>query len=123
MDWGLAGSVTLSGLVLVFVVLVLLILLVELTSKIMLRGESKKDSAPTAPKPVVAPVVRVASAPSPVVQAGIDEETVAVISAAVYSCMDSAAMGTQYAISGIKRAAGERPVWGFAGMQQNTRPF
>lgn len=124
MDWGLAGSVILSGLVIVFLVLIVLIVLVQITGRAVRGNVSKRDEAPppVASKPQTAPVAPV-HAPVPEIQSGIDDETVAAISAAIYACMDSAAAGTQYVIRSVKRAAGERPVWGFAGMQQNTRPF
>jgi sodium pump decarboxylase gamma subunit len=119
-DWGQAGSVILSGLVIVFLILIILIAAVELTSRLVKSAEKKTQQS--APAPVkTAPV----AAPAPLVQAGIEEETVAVISAAVYSCLESAsgASAPAYAIKSINRAAGVRPVWGFAGMRENTRPF
>lgn len=60
---------------------------------------------------------------SNVVQNGIDDQTIAAISAAVAMMMDEQAPGVQYAITGIERSMNSRPVWGFAGMLRNTRPF
>jgi hypothetical protein len=63
------------------------------------------------------------------VQQGIAGETVAVISAAVAAFMEAEAPGAEYALQSIQQsvrrgpARVQRPVWGFAGMQQNTRPF
>lgn len=118
-DWGLAGAVILSGLAIVFIVLIVLILLVMLTSKIV--NSATEKSAATAAR-LVGPATKPAV---PVVQSGIDEETVAVISAAAYSYLNIAGenKGGNYAVKSISRATGGRPVWGFAGMQQNTRPF
>jgi sodium pump decarboxylase gamma subunit len=117
-DWGQAGSVILSGLVIVFLILIILIAAVELTSRLVKSAEKKTPAAPPAPVKA-APV----AAPAPFVQAGIEEETVAAISAAVYSCLDSGPSVPAYTIKSISRASGARPVWGFAGMRDNTRPF
>jgi sodium pump decarboxylase gamma subunit len=119
-NWGQAGSVILSGLVIVFLILVILIAAVELTSRLVKSTEKKTQAA--APAPVTAAPV---AAPAPLVQAGIEEETVAAISAAVYCCLENAtgASAPAYAIKSISRASGVRPVWGFAGMRENTRPF
>jgi sodium pump decarboxylase gamma subunit len=119
-NWGQAGSVILSGLVIVFLILIILIAAVELTSRLVKSAEKKTQAA--APAPVKAAPV---AAPAPLVQAGIEEETVAAISAAVYTCLEGAsgAGAPAYAIKSIARASGVRPVWGFAGMRENTRPF
>jgi sodium pump decarboxylase gamma subunit len=120
-NWGQAGSVILSGLVIVFLILIILIAAVELTSRLVKSAEKKTQAA--APAPVLAPPT--VAAPAPFVQAGIEEETVAAISAAVYCCLENAtgAGAPAYAIKSISRASGVRPVWGFAGMRENTRPF
>lgn len=120
-DWGLAGAVILSGLIIVFVILIILILCVMATGKIVVRAGQKASFAKSPAEPESsAPVLRPAASLNAV---GIEEETVAAISAAVYSYMDITSPGVSYAIKSISRATGKRPVWGFAGMQQNTRPF
>lgn len=120
----MAGSVILSGLVIVFLILIFLIWCVHLTGK-AINGTNRQpagNSRPAPPAGNAMPVVP-ASPAAPVVQQGIEEETVAAISAAVYCCMAEADPGVSYAIKSINRVTGGRPVWGFAGMQQNTRPF
>ena len=47
---------------------------------------------------------------------------VAVIAAAI-EAMSLGTDGTKYAIRGIKKAKPDRPVWGIAGLQENTRAF
>lgn len=121
-NWSLAGSVVLSGLVIVFIVLIILIGVVNLTGR--LTGAMSKPApkpAPVPAMPAVSPIAPPVSAPA--VEQGIGGETVAVISAAVAAMMDEQAPGTAYAVTGIQHARTNRPVWGFAGMQQNTRPF
>lgn len=123
MDWSLAGAVILSGLVIVFLVLVILIAVVKLTGKA--AGKEKKIppvSASASPTMAMAAPVPAAAAVS-AVQEGVSGQTVAVIAAAVAAMMEQDAPGVAYAITGIRRAAESRPVWGFAGMLQNTRPF
>lgn len=121
-DWGLAGAVVLTGLVLVFVVLFVLIMIVEFTSRIVNSTTKGGAAVKAAPVPAVQKTQNTAVAQVPAVQAGIEEETVAAIMAAV-SCMSDSGSNTHYAVRNINRAKIERPVWGFAGMQQNTRPF
>lgn len=121
-DWVLAGSVVLTGLVLVFVILIVLIMVVELTSRIVNSAEKGSGAAPAKAESAAVVVQNTAALQAPRVQAGIEEETVAAIMAAV-SCMADSVSGTKYAVKNISRATSGRPVWGFAGMQQNTRPF
>lgn len=121
MDWNLAGAVILSGLVIVFLILGILICVVAITGR--LSGTGKSGKAAPAPAAVKATASVPAAKPAPAVQAGISGETVAVISAAVAALMDEQAPGMNYAVTGIRRKRFSRPVWGFAGMQQNTRPF
>lgn len=118
----------LSGMTIVFIALVVLIALVALMGKVF--GVAKKQPAavpasagPSAPAAAPAPAVRPAT-PVMAVQSGVGEEAVAAISAAVAVVMgESGAPGGDYAITSIRRSKDLRPVWGFAGMQQNTRPF
>ena len=124
MDWTLAVSLLLSGMIIVFIGLVLLILLVSLMGKVL--GVKPKDNTPTdgnstnEKKTFKAPVAAAkGKTPAMAVQAGIPEETVAVISAAIASVMQ----GSAYTIANIRRVKDLRPAWGFAGMQQNTKPF
>jgi sodium pump decarboxylase gamma subunit len=122
-DWGVAGNVVFSGLIIVFFVLVMLILLVTLMGKALSRGKAAPPPAPAsaavpaAPRPVVVPQAA----------AGDSGEVIAVISAAVSAYMEETAPGTAYAITGIHPRPGRtkdtRPAWGFAGMRQNTEPF
>jgi len=72
----------------------------------------------------------------PVASAAIGAETIAAISAAISVVMDDpytitsitpAASTDAYTVAAVAAVAAlperRRPVWGFAGMQQNTRPF
>ena len=58
------------------------------------------------------------------VEDGIEEEVVAVISAAIAAMMSAEGVPAgSYAVKSVKRAREARPAWAMAGMQQNTRPF
>lgn len=128
-DGSLAGAIILSGLVIVFVALIILIGVVQITGRVVNKEAyapkpPEKPSAP--PPPSSAPPAAKGPSTSPAVQQGIAQETVAVISAAVAAVMDEQNPGVAYSIAGIQpqqRSRAQRPVWGFAGMQQNTRPF
>ena len=90
-----------------------------------------KRRQPAAAAPAAAPVA-VAAAPQQV-RPGAGAEVIAAISAAVAVYMESEAPGVPYAITSVKPSAAvrnpigagraTRPVWGFAGMRQNTEPF
>jgi Na+-transporting methylmalonyl-CoA/oxaloacetate decarboxylase gamma subunit len=129
-DGSLAGAIILSGLVIVFIALIIVIGVVQATGKLANKAAMapKPPQAPSAPpaQKAAAPAPAVAPTIAPVVQQGIAGETVAVISAAVAAMMETEAPGVAYEVSSIQpRTANraQRPVWGFAGMQQNTRPF
>lgn len=123
---GTVASVVITGLVVVFIGLVLLILLVSIYGKIFdvinsraarKAEEAKKaaEAAKAATKPEPVKVV------APVVEDGIEEETVAVIMAAI-SAMSSAE-GKKLVLKSVKTAKPQRPAWSTAGIIDNTRPF
>ena len=118
-----AGLTILIGLVVVFAALIALTFIFWLFGKFAGTGRSKSDQ-PASAAPSPAPVKTVPAAqkpiPAPQVQAGISEEIVAAISAAV---MSMAPEGKQYVIRSVSRARGERPVWAAAGLAESTRPF
>lgn len=123
-------ATVITGLVVVFVILCLLIgflYLLGLATKgidkvVKARDDKKKTKIAAAPAPAVtAPAVA-----APVVMEADedenDEEIIAVIAAAIaaYSAED----GKQYVIKKIKRKADKtRSDWGSAGVFENTRPF
>ena len=172
MDWALIANLILSGMAIVFLVLILLILCVNLMGRSMKsitnndgpHPSSKEIPAPatalTAPQPPAAKITQ-----TPASFTGIAGETVAAIAGAIDAYMDAVAPGVAYAISSIASGASavpsptldtapvsfpvpsgydaiiaataaavvaatttssvtrkyaERPVWGFAGMRQNT---
>ena len=114
---GTVASVVITGIVVVFIGLVLLILLVSIYGKIfdVINGRAARK-AEEAEKAAEA-----AKAVAPVVEDGIEEETVAVIMAAI-SAMSSEE-GKKLVLKSVKTAKPQRPAWSTAGIIDNTRPF
>ncbi|MBQ5990853.1 MAG: OadG family protein [Oscillospiraceae bacterium] len=126
--WTKVWAVVITGLVVVFLALVLLIVFVQIFGKIFsgIANKEKKGS-----KPDVIPVPQVTvpenvtrSVPEPEIS-GDDDEVIAVISAAV--AMMAARDGKKYAVRSINRTENRRrsagSVWGAAGQRENTLPF
>ena len=126
--WTKVWAVVITGMVVVFLALVLLIVFVQIFGKIFsgIANKEKKGS-----KPDVIPVPQVTvpenvtrSVPEPEIS-GDDEEVIAVISAAV--AMMAARDGKKYAVRSINRTENRRrsagSVWGAAGQRENTLPF
>lgn len=123
---GTVASVVITGIVVVFIGLVLLILLVSIYGKIFdvinsraARKAEEAKKAAEAAKAVAKP--EPIKAADPVVEDGIEEETVAVIMAAI-SAMSSAE-GKKLVLKSVKTAKPQRPAWSTAGIIDNTRPF
>ena len=154
-DFTLAGAVIITGLVVVFVALIGLSLIVWLIGKLFVSpglGSPKKPAqpaaapkpaAPAAPKaapqqaaaPAPAPAAPTAPVPAPastmviqpIVEEGIGDDIIAVISAAAASMFGGGESGQPAAEGGFVlrsiRRARERTSWAQAGMMQNTQPF
>lgn len=120
MEMSYVIAVVITGLVVVFLGLVLLIAFITLVGKIFEKIDKAKaaNTAEALPAPVIqaAPAVQVA--------AGDGDEIIAVISAAV--AMMSAADGKPYRIRSVKPAGGKgssRSAWAAAGLRDYTDPF
>lgn len=122
-----SAKVVLTGFVVVFAMLILLIFIIKIYSAIVQKaqsvgsnskkGKKNKDDKP-AEKPAAAPAsVVTASAATD----GISDEVVAVISAAVATMYGSSEKAR---IKSIKKSSdGGRSAWAKAGVLDNTRPF
>ena len=117
-DWGFSLAVVITGLVVVFAVLVILVLLCSIMGSVFKSMNSKKDSKPEAPK--TEKKAEISRTAAPMVEAGIPGEVVAAISAAVACMMGS---NQAFAVRKISRAKGGRPAWNAAGIAENTHPF
>ena len=124
-DWTFAGSVIVSGLVVVFAVLILLWGIVAILGRILAAitgsGKGEKDKAENVASKAPAPAKPAGNAPMPIVEDGIGDEIVAVIAAAV-----AAMTGGKGVLRSVRRSGGKgqgRSPWMTAGLLQNTRPF
>ncbi|MBE6830419.1 MAG: hypothetical protein E7519_09440 [Ruminococcaceae bacterium] len=118
----LSVIVLLTGLVVVFIVLIFLTYVIKGYGRVLSGLQTNSDDKKKTSAPLVAGPVQLSSAPAavPSVQAGIPEETVAVISAAVYALYGASAGK----VTGIRRSSQpSRSAWGMAGLLENTRPF
>ena len=112
MNLGSDVVITITGIVLVFAILVLLMFIITLEGKIFDGMAAKKKAAkePAAPKAAAKP-----AAPVPVVEEGIPGDVVAAIMAAIH------AMGNgKYTLKAVRRAANG---WSKAGVNDTTAPF
>lgn len=121
---GTVSSVVITGIVVVFIGLILLILFVSIYGKIFELIENKKAKKNNEKLNSVNPApVKVVEKPTSalVVEDGIDEEVVAVITAAIAAM--SAKSGKKMMLKSIKNTKPARPAWANAGIVENTRPF
>ena len=119
MDLGFDVVVTITGIVLVFLILILLMAIITLEGKIFDSMNAKKKAAKEAAKaPAVqpaAPVQQAAAAPAPQVEEGIPGDVIAAIMAAIH------AMGNgKYTLKAVRRS---KNGWGNAVVNDTTAPF
>ena len=113
MDLGFDVVVTITGIVLVFAILVLLMAIITLEGKIFDAMNGKKAAAKPA-APAAKPAAAQAPA-APQVEQGIPADVVAAIMAAIYS------MGNgKYVLKAVRRG---KNGWGKAGVNDTTAPF
>ena len=119
MDLGFDVVVTITGIVLVFLILILLMAIITLEGKIFDSMNAKKKAAKEAAKAPAAqpaaPVQQDAAAPAPQVEEGIPGDVIAAIMAAIH------AMGNgKYTLKAVRRS---KNGWGNAGVNDTTAPF
>ena len=119
MDLGFDVVVTITGIVLVFLILILLMAIITLEGKIFDSMNAKKKAAKEAAKAPAAqpaaPVQQAAAAPAPQVEEGIPGDVIAAIMAAIH------AMGNgKYVLKAVRRG---KNGWGKAGVNDTTAPF
>lgn len=134
--WGNTLSVVLTGLVVVFAALVILIFLVWLMGKIFIaignkknkeQEQQKQDARRQAQQAMAdqakADQVKTEQAGTGQIEEGIPPEVVAAISAAVAVVMEESAPGAAYTIQQVQRAGVGRSAWGNAGLAAQLSPF
>ena len=110
MDLGFDVVVTITGIVLVFLILILLMAIITLEGK-----KAAKEAATAPAAQPAAPVQQAAAAPAPQVEEGIPGDVIAAIMAAIH------AMGNgKYTLKAVRRS---KNGWGNAGVNDTTAPF
>lgn len=124
---GEAWAVVVTGILITFLALAILIGLCVLFSRIV-KNVGKKNEPVSAPAPKPIPVQPKTAVAAPAAPASVpqteDDEVVAVIAAAVAAM--SEADGVAYKITGIRKTApvrAGRSAWALAGLQENTQSF
>lgn len=117
-------TVLLTGFVVVFAVLLILIGIIKgygiLVMKFEKMVKEKKAQKETASAKLVAPVQQKPVQVTETAESGISDEIVAVIAAAVDSMYGSSGKAR---IKSIKKSDNSRSAWSKAGILDNTRPF
>ena len=134
LDWGLVGSTVVTGLVVVFLILAILVLFLWLFGKVF-KGignlqqkkaqkaaeEAAAKKAAETKKPAAPAPVQTSAAPEIEYEEEDDDEIIAVIAAAIAAYGE--AEGKQYRIASIKRPRTARSGWSAAGIADNMRGF
>lgn len=117
------ASVVISGLVIVFIALIILIVFVALFGKIFdsINAKQKKAVKIKTEEPVSIPAKTSAPAPVPEIEDGIGDEVIAVIAAAVAAM--GAQTGKKFALRSVKHSMSSRGAWGNAGVNESMRNF
>lgn len=123
MEMGHVMAIVFTGIAIVFLALVILILFVSLMGKVFGISFGKKPNKSSTQKAEIKKTTDVKPVVAPVVEEGISDEIVAVISAAV-ATMSSNTQGTNFVLRGIKKSKlNTRSAWAMAGIQDNTHSF
>lgn len=124
-NWGLIGSTVVTGIVIVFLILAILIFFLWAMGKIFQSvDKSKAKKAEQKAAVSAAPAPESKPAPAEVYEEieEDDDEIIAVISAAIAAYGE--AEGKQYRISSVKkREKSQRTGWSAAGIADNMRGF
>ena len=126
MEMSYVIAVVITGLVVVFLGLVLLIAFISIIGAIFKKLNQKGTAPAKANAPAAArPVPKIVSQPVAVAASDTDnDEIIAVISAAV--AMMSAAEGKNYRVRSVRAVSSKATVgnaWALAGLRESTDPF
>lgn len=119
--WELSLNVLITGVVVVFAVLLLLIILIKLYSTIVYKAQNR---APKAPKGddggnvAQASVLNNNGAMAVAQPQGLSDELIAVITAAAVACMGN----SNIRVTGIRKR-NSRSEWSDAALRENVQPF
>ncbi len=119
--WGSVGIITVTGLLIVFIILAILIFFFWLMGTVFKSVSKKQEQPAPAPAPKPEPAIEEISAEAEDEEDA--DEIIAVISAAVAAI--SAEEGVAYSIKDVRRRGDNknRNIWRLTGIGENTRPF
>lgn len=118
------SSVVITGITVVFIGLIVLVLILYVfgfISNIKTKSSDKKKVIKSADKSDSKVTAGIKTTKAPVIDDGIEEEIVAVISAAVAAMSEKS--GKKLILKSIKASKPQRSAWAAAGLIDNTRPF
>lgn len=119
--WGLSLNVLVTGIVVVFAVLVLLIILIKLYSTIVYNVQNRASKAPkngNADNVAKTTVINDNGAMAVTQPQGLTDELIAVITAAAVACMGN----SDIRVTGIRKRS-QRSEWSDAGIRESVQPF
>lgn len=117
--WELSLNVLITGVVVVFSVLLLLILLIKLYSTIVYKAQNRAPKTPKDGFDNVAKATVVQENSAVIAQPqGLTDELIAVITAAAVSCMGN----SNIRVTGIRKRT-NRSEWSDAALKENVQPF
>ena len=123
--WSETWATVLTGFVVVFLALILLVIIFWAFGKVM--DNLTKNSKPAAPAAApAAPIRSIPEAPKMAVEFaadGVSDDVIAAITGAISAILAEEGDGKTYVVRSVKRVRKSRGAWGRAGMEENTRPF
>ena len=131
MDWGSVLSVVVTGMLVVFLALIILIIAVYIMGAIFsAAGNAKKNKTndnQVVSQPKAEPVNTVSAVPVTKavgeVADGVPGDVVAAITAAVACVLSSEGNTKPFTVKSIRPVRGARNPWNMAGIVENTKPF
>lgn len=124
-DWGLVASVVVTGLVVVFLALIILIVAVSLIGKVFTAIDNKKNMPKDNEKHINSVSNNERKNSNDVIlelsSDSDSDELIAVIAAAISSVMEAEGNKKPFVIKSVKRVSGVRNVWNQAGLIENTQ--
>lgn len=120
--WEISLNVLITGVVVVFAVLVLLIMLIKLYSTIVYKAQNRAPKAPKGSNDsgnvAQASVINNNGAMAVAQPQGLTDELIAVITAAAVTAMGN----SNIRVTGIRKRA-QRSEWSDAALRENVQPF
>lgn len=126
-NWDLVASVVITGLIVVFLSLIILVVAVSIIGKIFSTIDKRKLSPKTNVQSTVDVNESTKKDSTKLVLDVLPEddsiEVISAITAAIAVVMESEGNNKPFVIKSVKRVSGVRNVWNQAGLIENTQPL